>query len=152
MSLIVVLDSGPLGLLSNPRDIAETREGFRWLEDLLKGGSRIILPEIADYEVRRELIRAGCLRGIARLDWLGETLEYSPITTEILRQAAGFWAEARREGRPTAHPAALDGDVILAAQALDATVPGEHVVVATGNVRHVARYVAARHWRDIKPF
>lgn len=39
------------------------------------------------------------------------------MNTAIMLQAAQFWAEARQRGIPTADPKALDGDVILAAQA-----------------------------------
>ena len=49
----------------------------------------------------------------ARAAWVG----YDPITTPIMRRAAEYWAASRRAGRPTSDPAALDADVILAAQA-----------------------------------
>jgi hypothetical protein len=55
----------------------------------------VIVPEIADYEVRRELLRAKKERGLARLDALASRLKYLPITTAAMRQAAVFWAEAR---------------------------------------------------------
>ena len=46
--------------------------------------------------------------------------------------------------------AALDGDVILAAQALLATEEsGERIVVATANVRHLGQFVDARPWQEI---
>ncbi len=59
--------------------------------------------------------------------------------------AAGFWAEARRLGRPTADSKALDGDVILAAQAAQA-----NAVIATENVGHLSLFVEAARWRDIE--
>jgi hypothetical protein len=34
---------------------------------LLVSGVRVVLPEIADYEVRRELLRAGKAAGVARV-------------------------------------------------------------------------------------
>ena len=58
-----------------------------WLAGLLRGGVRVILPEIADYEVRRELIRAGKIASVARLDALAATIEYLPLTTAAMRQA-----------------------------------------------------------------
>jgi len=44
---------------------------------------------------------------------------------------------------------ALDGDVILAAQAAMLENNGYTVVIATTNVRHLARFTTAREWRDI---
>ena len=37
------------------------------------------MPEIADYEVRRELLRANKAKGIKRLDELKRTMGYVPI-------------------------------------------------------------------------
>jgi hypothetical protein len=69
-----------------------------------------------------------------------------------MREAARMWAVARRAGRPTATEAALDADVILAAQALVASDGDEtSVVVATTNAKHLKRYVPARSWRSIVP-
>ena len=106
-----------------------------------------MVPEISDYEVRRELIRARRIRGIVRLDALIAEIGYLAITTSAMRQAATFWAAARQQGRPTAADPALDGDVILAAQA--ATLDRAGVVVATTNVRHRSRFVPAELWANI---
>lgn len=46
--------------------------------------------QIADYEVRRELLRANKARGLERLDLLKQTLEYLPLSTAMLR-AAQLW-------------------------------------------------------------
>jgi len=105
------------------------------------------VPEIADYEVRRELVRADKTQGIVRLDALIALIEYLPITTEVMRQAAQFWALARQQGKPTAADPAPDGDVILAAQA--ATLGAMDVVIATTNVGHLSRFVPAQLWHEI---
>lgn len=55
----IILDSGPLGMVANPRASGTTLNCQLWLENQLQQGSVILIPEIADYEVRRELIRAG---------------------------------------------------------------------------------------------
>lgn len=147
MSRAVVLDAGPLGLATSPSKSLETEACAEWLRSLIAGGVRVLLPEVADYEVRRELLRAGKLSGLARLDAFGRSLEYLPLTTAAMRRAAELWAEARRKGLPTADRHALDGDVILAAQALTL---GIEVVVATTNLGHLARFVAAAEWADIQ--
>ena len=49
-------------------------------------------------------------------------------------EAAKIWAAARRAGLPTAPSDALDGDVILAAQAVLSAGVRDVVTVATDNV------------------
>lgn len=147
MSQVVVLDTGPLGLVTNPRRSPQSVACAQWLQALVAHGLRVIVPEIADYEVRRELLRANKESGLARLDALASRLEYLPLTTAAMRQAAVFWAQARQHGQPTAEDKALDGDVILAAQAVTIGVTG--VMVATTNVGHLSRFVPAALWPDI---
>jgi len=149
--MVIVLDSGPLALLSNPTSGGVAAQAQAWARARLGAGDRFVVPEISDYEVRRELLRARKELGVARLDELCAGLGYSPLTTPMMRAAAELWAETRNAGMPTAHDAALDGDVILAAQArhLQARHPDDTVAVATTNVAHLARYVDARDWNDL---
>ena len=152
MRRVVVLDSGPLGLLTYSRSLAEANACNDWLQRHLSLGSMVVVPEIADYELRRELLRTGLMQGILRLETLltVDGIDYLPISTPAMRLAAEYWAQARRAGRPTADPKALDADVILAAQA--SLIPGaDDMIVATTNVDHLARFVPAAAWRDIEP-
>lgn len=59
MTRVVVLDTGPLGLLTNPRQTPDVVACTAWLRSILAAGARVVLPEIVDYELRRELLRAG---------------------------------------------------------------------------------------------
>ena len=147
MSQVVLLDAGPLGLVTNPRRSPPSVACAQWLQALVARGSRVIVPEIADYEVRRELLRANKMEGLARLDALVGLLEYLPLTTAAMRQAALFWARARQQGQPTADDKALDGDVILAAQAI--TLGVMDIVIATTNVGHLSRFAPAALWPNI---
>ena len=74
---------------------------------------------------------------------------YLPITTDVMLKAAELSAQVRQDGKPTADSKALDGDVILAAQALLQAKQGYEVIVATTNVKHISRFVDARLWVDI---
>ncbi|MEG4810995.1 nucleic acid-binding protein [Microcoleus sp. F8-D3] len=150
MSRIIILDSGPLGMVTNPQAKPPYLECQLWLDSLLQNGEMVILPEISDCEVRRELIRAGKERGIRKLDLFKNVLTYRPLTTEVMLLAAQLWAQARSRGRPTAEPNALDGDVILAAQAILEASQGNEVVIATTNVGHLSQFVDAREWRLIE--
>ncbi len=114
----VLLDSGPLGILTHPPNPPHVVKCRRWVANLQAAGWRVILPEISDYEIRRELLLRASATGIAHLDWLGGQLEYLPLATAAIRQAAEFWAQARRAGTPTAGPGELDGEATLAAQAI----------------------------------
>ena len=109
----------------------------------------MIVPEITDYEVRRELLRTGRWSSIRRLDALAKATEYLPITTAAMQRAAELWAQARQQGQPTAGDNTIDADMILAAQALTLGVP--QVIVATTNVGHLSRFVPADDWQNIVP-
>jgi len=149
---LVVLDSGPLGLLAYSKASDDALECTRWIRRLIVVGNEIVIPEISDYEVRRELLRIGPTKGLLKLESLLTVggSRFLPIDTPAMRLAANLWADARRSGQPTAAPEALDADVILAAQAIGETGSGP-VIVATANVNHISRYVSAAHWRDIDP-
>jgi predicted nucleic acid-binding protein len=149
----VLLDTGPLGLVSNPNASAENERCVFWMRSLAASGVEVMLPEIADYEVRRELLRAGKTGRIRRLDALKTApgMRYLPLTTSSMLRAAKLWAQARQQGTPTADPKALDCDVILAAQAQLQEAAGDEVVVATGNPIHIGLFVAAEDWRNIRP-
>lgn len=144
---VVLLDAGPIGMATNPKPSPKNLACNEWLFRLVDRGVRVVVPEIADYEVRRELLRGNKVKGLRQLDQLCELLEYLPITTDAMRHAAQFWADARQRGQPTAGDKTLDADVILAGQA--ATMNDPNVVVATTNVGHLSRFVAARLWEDI---
>ena len=150
MSRVVLLDAGPLGLVTHPRP-ERNREAALWLGGLLEAGVLVRVPEVSDYEVRRELLRSGKTGSIVRLDRLAEEIGYLPITTEAMRLAARFWADARNRGQPAASDESLDADVILAAQARLAEDEGANTVeVATTNPRHLSRFVNARVWQEIQ--
>lgn len=149
MNEVIVLDTGVLGILARRSGIAIVDRCNSWLERHLSGGARVIVPEICDYELRRELIRLDFSESIERLDALCAALEYLPLTTQAMRRAAFLWAQVRKEGRPTAGKDELNGDVILAAQALELNLAG--TVVATTNVGHLSRFLAAQTWDHILP-
>jgi predicted nucleic acid-binding protein len=148
LSAVVFLDAGPLGLLTNPNNSPQPVACRAWLATLRATGRRVVLPEITDYEVRRELLRIQSHSALANLDAFGAHLDYLPLTTDVMRLAAQLWAQTRNAGYPTASDPALDGDVILAAQALNLNTG---VVIATGNISHLARFVSAELWWNIKP-
>jgi predicted nucleic acid-binding protein len=148
MTRAVLLDAGPLGLLTAPPRRLDAQACARWLAGLITAGVRVVVPEITDYELRRELLRAGKAASVQRLDTLAQATEYLPLTTAAMRRAAELWAQARQQGQPTAADNTLDADMILAAQALTL---GAAAVVATTNVGHLSRFVPAELWPNIAP-
>jgi len=154
MSRIIILDSGVLSLVTKPNKKAlEDRAAARWAVDLLAAGHRIVVPAIADYEVRRELVRSGSTRSILALDtWNdAEPGRFLDLTSGDLRLACQLWARARNAGTPTADPKALDGDVLIAAQALNLDLSRSDFIVATTNVAHLSLFVPADRWTNITP-
>jgi hypothetical protein len=50
VSLIVLLDAGPLGMITNPKSSPENEACKDWLANLVVKGAEVVIPEIADYE------------------------------------------------------------------------------------------------------
>jgi predicted nucleic acid-binding protein len=148
VSSIILLDSGPLSLLSMPHKPPLAVACEKWFDDLSGQGIKFVVPEITDYELRRELLRAGKSNGIAELEALIQKTTYLPISTEAMRQAALFWAQARQHGQLTAGDKNLDADMILCAQAV--TLGASDFSVATTNLRHLRRFVPADLWQNIQ--
>jgi hypothetical protein len=137
-------------MVTNPRATPANDGAKRWLRSLVAGHAKVVILEIDDYEVRRELVRLNSRRGLARLGSLTELAAYPPLNTSAMRLAAQFWARARNQGIPTAGADALDCDIILAAQAAQlAAESSDQVVIATTNVRHLSLFVEARYRNEI---
>jgi predicted nucleic acid-binding protein len=150
MTRLLVLDASIVGMITNPKQTSiSVRDCQRWFRQALAAQSLFVLPEIADYEIRRELLRGRKINGIKKLDELRATIYFYPIDSEIMLAAAQLWAESRQRGMTTADPRELDGDVILAAQARQLQVRGYEVTIVTTNVGHLAQFVPASNWQDV---
>ena len=146
---VVVLDSTPLSLLCGPPRRADVVTCRQWCDALVLAGNRVVIPEVIDYEVRRELLRAKKDASAGRLTALRGFLEYLPLNTPTMERAARVWADARQRGRPTAPDPALDVDMILVAQAESLMAP--NTVIATSIVAHIAPFHPAEFWSAITP-
>jgi len=151
--MIVILDTGPLGLVLNPnKKNLEAVKCQEWMSQLIRNRVSICVPEIAYYETRRKLLHLKKKEALERLENFvnHQLIDYAPITTEIIEKASELWAWARLTGQQTAHDESIDSDVILAATAIVIALRRKHVVIATTNVSHLARYYTkALEWRNI---
>lgn len=111
---------------------------------MLGRGEEFWIPGVCDYEVRRKLLHMKRAKSVSRLDAARRIWEFLPVSQDHLDVAADLWAELRLTGKVPASDDALDGDVILCAQARESAArPGTPVVVATTNVKHLAHLVDA---------
>jgi hypothetical protein len=158
--MIVFLDTNILGLISNSNtSFDECQQCDKWFTTLSVRGVRFVTSDICDYEVRRGLIssfiRSGKLAsGINGLNSLKTDglLEFLPVSTEALDLAANLWARASNEGLTTRDDKNIDVDIIISAQyqILRDEHPGQQVIVATTNLKHLSRFCEAARWQDIK--
>src|SRR5438045_1417596 len=97
MSLTIVLDTGPQGLLVQRPGVAQADTCRAWLDRHLTGGHRAVVPEVADYELRRELIRLGLHPSVARLGQIcaAPNVEFLPLRTPAMRSPR---SSGRRQG------------------------------------------------------
>ena len=66
----MILDTGPLGKITNPKTSPENDAAAAWLQDHLRARTRILIPEIANYELRSKLILGNKISGLRKLDSL----------------------------------------------------------------------------------
>ncbi|AFY31299.1 type II toxin-antitoxin system VapC family toxin [Calothrix sp. PCC 7507] len=136
MGRVILLDTHPLSQVTHPKVDPKIQ---LWLQSLRENETVIRVPEIADYELRRELLRQGKQKSIDRLNKLSQIC-LIPLTPETMQKAAELWAWVRNQGKPTASNDSLDGDVILAAQAIIQLKNFNEVIVVTTNLKHISRF------------
>src|SRR3954469_8278573 len=89
--MIILLDAGPLGLISNPKAMEIANECREWMREQTARGVRFCLPEIVDYEVRRELLRGNKVRG-------SPGSIFSRARSRTCRSRHRSWRKRRRSG------------------------------------------------------
>lgn len=152
--MIILIDSGILGQLCRPKLDGQTLSLKGWF-DRASIRCYVVSSKICDYEVRRGLFLAKkqglAAEGLSILNDLYQFIYFQPVDNTILDLAADLWATARIQGQPTAGKDDLDADMIICAtwQNLTDRYPGQEVVIATTNVRHLSRFANAFKWEDI---
>src|SRR5208337_785980 len=68
MARLILLDSGPLGLIVRAPSKPQVVRCLTWLKAASATGAIVVIPEIADYEVRRELLRIRAVGSLGRLE------------------------------------------------------------------------------------
>jgi hypothetical protein len=158
--MIVFLDTNILGLICNKNiSFDECQQCKKWFDTLFLRGVRIVTSDLCHYEVMRGLIGASirsneAAPGIKSLELLKVDgfLEFLPVSTEALDLAANLWAKAFTSGQTTRDEKDIDIDIIISAQyqLLRDEFPGQQVIMATTNLKHLSIFCDAANWRDIK--
>ena len=152
--MLIILDTFPTSSAgkrpgSTPTLLDQCR---LWIDACETAGHRVLIPAISYYEALREMEMRRATSQITRLKaFCLEPKRFIPLTTDHLEIAAQLWGQARRAGQPTADPQALDGDVILAAQAIGLGYLPAQFIIATTNPGHIARYAPCDLWTNIQP-
>ena len=134
---IILLDTGVLGKICHKNISIGTIKVLKYLEQQ-KIGLRV--PEICDYEIRRNLILENLDKSIRKLNKFRKTDRLIFFNSDTMMIASEIWAEIRKQGNPTENKDNLDGDVILAAQACQLKRYYELVIVLTTNAKDLAKF------------
>ena len=89
MARFVLLDAGPLGLACGEPGTPSVDRCRAWLLHLEFSTAEPIIPAVADYEVRRELVRLGATAKLRRLKALSRTLH---LDVRVAAFDRGDWA------------------------------------------------------------
>ncbi|MFB2835611.1 nuclease [Floridanema evergladense] len=149
-TLLIILDTGILGLLTNPKCSKAQLRCKNWFRKITENKQiEITTSEICDYELRRELIRCKKHEGLKRLNEFRDTFGCLEVTRDVLDKAAQLWAWARETNQATAHDESIDADVILSAQSIILSSEyNKSSIIATTNTKHLDRYTPSLHWEE----
>ena len=155
MARLILLDNGPLGMIVRAPSKPHVVRCLAWLKTILAAGAVVVIPDIAHYEVRRELLRIRAIGSLRRLDYAldpSSSIDHVALTTDAIIKAAEFWAFLRQSGIPASSAEALDADAILAGQAALAGQPGDTVTIAKSNPAPLNRFPGgdAQTWDRIQ--
>ena len=152
--MIIFIDSNILGQLCSPNYTDDLAALENWFERSLIR-STVVSSMVCDYEVRRGLLltqKQGLIAsGLPLLDDLHQLIDFLPVDKTVWNLAADIWSLARASGQPTAGDRNLDADMIICAtwQDLATRYPGQSVVIATTNIRHLSRFANVAKWEDL---
>ncbi|MBE9142638.1 PIN domain-containing protein [Planktothrix mougeotii] len=153
--MIVFLDTGVLGELSNPNALPKVIACQNWFEKLLARGVYFVSSELCFYEIKRSLvlsIKTGATdEGLKKLNALRTVVDFLDVDQTVVELAAEVWAQARLLGTPTADEKNIDIDMMIVAhwRLLTEEFPGRSVVISTTNVKHLGLFSNAEKWQDI---
>ena len=158
MSRVVFLfDSSPLSVLTNTKYPQVTVDAIQWSRDLMHSGTKIIVPAIADFELRRELTRTRSVNSLTALDKFNGSVtdRYLALTDSALKRAAVLWALARNRGVLPADPKraqwrCIDCGASSGISSLHMGIATSDLVIDTVNSGHLSLFVPAALWSDIK--
>jgi predicted nucleic acid-binding protein len=105
----LLLDTGVLSEICHGKVVRPVRG---WFERISQRHD-VLLSVVADYEVRRELVRSKAARGLTLLDGIPVRAQRLPMTDATWLRAAALWAQLVSTGRTPAK--GIAGDVLLAA-------------------------------------
>ena len=104
MARLILLDSGPLGLIVRAPGKPQVVRCVTWLNATSATGATVIIPEIAHYEVCRDLLRIRAVGSLRRLNYAVDPssgFRHLTLSTDAMIRAAEFWAFLRHLGIPT---------------------------------------------------
>src|SRR2546426_1790990 len=84
-------------MIAHPRPNSEI---LSWLRRMLTQGAEVIVPEVTDYELQRNLLLEGLMESAGRLDRLKAVLTYLPLNTRTILRARRSASHNRRKCGP----------------------------------------------------
>jgi predicted nucleic acid-binding protein len=141
MTYAILLDSGPLGkMVHQERTYIEPT---RLLEKFAKdNGISLLIPEIIEMELKKELVNRGFVKSIRKLNKFGQQDRIIKLTQDDRLLAKEIENNLRKEGKSISKEIPSN-DGILAAQAINLKISQEYekVIILTENIKHITKLV-----------